>query len=166
MTSKAGKGTPARDFREKASAMRTLCVGASVFHGLRKNAVNKLLEAGCTRAEMSAIVAMSEQMVRHYSRDVNKRRLAISRMRKLGECRKDTRANLSGPGDAAAAGRGSGTSRPALDTRGRWSQPRFPHHTGLASVFGERAGTRTQDLQIKRLRMAALAALAHVHTKR
>jgi hypothetical protein len=101
MTSKASKGTPAPDFREKASAMKTLCVGAFVFHGLRKNAENKLLEAGCTRAEMSAIVAMSEQMVRHYSRDLNKRRLAVSCMRKPGKCRKDTRANLSGPGDAA-----------------------------------------------------------------
>jgi hypothetical protein len=39
---------------------------------------------------------MSEQMVRHYSRDVNKRRLAISGMRKLEEVWKETRANLFG----------------------------------------------------------------------
>lgn len=83
--------------------MQTLRDGAFVFHGLRKNAVNMLLKAGNTEAEVSAIVEMSEQMVRHYSRDVNKRRLAINGTRKLEECWKETRANLFGPGAAASA---------------------------------------------------------------
>ena len=52
---------------------------ALVFHGLSKNAVNALLEVGNTEAEVSAIVEMSEQMVRHYARDVNKRDLARRR---------------------------------------------------------------------------------------
>ncbi|SFK86571.1 hypothetical protein SAMN04488125_10599 [Methylorubrum salsuginis] len=102
-TSKTSKGAPAQVSSEKAAAMKTLRDGAFVFHGLRKNAVNMLLEAGNTEAEVSAIVEMSEQMVRHYCRDVNKRRLAINRMRKLEECWKETRANLFGPGAAAAA---------------------------------------------------------------
>jgi hypothetical protein len=42
-----------------------------------------LLEVGCTEAEVSSIVEMSEAMVRHYAKDVNKRRLAVNGMRKL-----------------------------------------------------------------------------------
>jgi hypothetical protein len=54
-----------------------------VFHGLRKNAVINLLEAGCNEAQVGAIVNMSEQMVRHYGRDVNVRALARDGMRLL-----------------------------------------------------------------------------------
>lgn len=54
-----------------------------VFHGLRKNAVINLLEVGCTEAEVGAIVNMSEQMVRHYGRDVNLRTLARNGMKRL-----------------------------------------------------------------------------------
>ena len=44
-----------------------------VFHGLRRNAVINLLEAGCTESQVGAIVNISEQMVRHYARDVRVR---------------------------------------------------------------------------------------------
>ncbi len=54
-----------------------------VFHGLRKNAVNALLEAGCTNKQVGAIVNMSEQMVEHYSRDVRVKALARDGMRLL-----------------------------------------------------------------------------------
>lgn len=54
-----------------------------VFHGLRKNAVNNLLEVGCTETQVGAIVNMSEQMVRHYGRDVNLKRLARDGMQML-----------------------------------------------------------------------------------
>lgn len=67
----------------KAAAMARLREAGLVFHGLRKNAVNMLLEVGCTEAEVSSIVEMSEAMVRHYSKDVNKRRLAVNGIRKL-----------------------------------------------------------------------------------
>ena len=40
-------------------------------HGLRKNAVNALLEAGCTAAEVSGITDHSIQMVEHYGRGRN-----------------------------------------------------------------------------------------------
>jgi len=56
-----------------------------VFHGLRKNAVINLLEVGCTEAEVGSIANMSEQMVRHYGRDVSLRALAKNGMRRLEE---------------------------------------------------------------------------------
>ena len=49
-----------------------------VFHGLRKSAVVFLLEAGCTDAEVAAITGQSRDMVEHYAREVNQRRLAAS----------------------------------------------------------------------------------------
>ena len=73
----------APELREKAAAMKRLREAGMVFHGFRKNAVNMLLEAGCSEAEVSALVQMSEAMVRHYSRDVNRRRLAVSAMKRL-----------------------------------------------------------------------------------
>ncbi len=51
-----------------------------VFHGLRKNAVINLLEVGCTEAQVGAIVNMSEQMVRHYGREVSSRTLSKAGM--------------------------------------------------------------------------------------
>jgi hypothetical protein len=56
-----------------------------VFHGLRKNAVNMLLEVGCSEALVSAIVGMSQAMVHHYSLKVSKFRLARSAMKLLEE---------------------------------------------------------------------------------
>jgi integrase len=42
-------------------------------HGLRKNAVNALLECGCSVGETAAISGQSLQMVEHYSRRMNTR---------------------------------------------------------------------------------------------
>lgn len=67
----------------KVEVMAELRKARLVFHGFRKNAVNMLLECGSTEAEVSSIVEMSEQMVRHYAKDVDKRRLAINAMKKL-----------------------------------------------------------------------------------
>ncbi|AWN43812.1 integrase [Methylobacterium durans] len=100
-TSVNAKGTPTSAPAAKKAAMARLREAGLVFHGLRKNAVNMLLEAGGTEAEVSAIVEMSEQMVRHYSRDVNKRRLARNMMRKLEEGWAETRRNLFGEGASA-----------------------------------------------------------------
>jgi integrase len=49
-----------------------------VFHGLRKSAVVTLLEAGCADAEVAAITGQTRQMVEHYSRAVNQRKLAAA----------------------------------------------------------------------------------------
>ncbi|WP_246693789.1 integrase [Methylobacterium sp. WL18] len=96
MTSTNAKGRPTLASPAKQAAMQRIRDAGLVFHGLRKNAVNMLLEAGCTEAEVAAIVEMSEQMVRHYSRDVNKRRLARNAMKKLEAGWEETRRNLLG----------------------------------------------------------------------
>lgn len=49
-----------------------------VFHGLRKSAVVTLLEAGCTDAEVAAITGQSRQMIEHYSKQVNQKKLAAA----------------------------------------------------------------------------------------
>jgi len=53
---------------------------AIVFHGLRKSAVCKLLEAGCTPKQVSAVTGMSLGMVEHYSRKVDQLTMADSAM--------------------------------------------------------------------------------------
>ena len=45
-------------------------------HGLRKNAVNALLEAGCSVAETSAISGQSLGLVEHYAKRRNSRKLS------------------------------------------------------------------------------------------
>ncbi len=53
--------------------------GAAVVpHGLRKNAVNALLEAGCSAAEAAAISGQSLQMVEHYAKQRSTTRLGDS----------------------------------------------------------------------------------------
>ncbi len=49
-----------------------------VFHGLRKSSVVFLFEAGCTGAEVAAITGQSMQMVEHYAREVNQKKLAAA----------------------------------------------------------------------------------------
>lgn len=53
------------------------------FHGLRRNAVNALLEAGCEVPEVSAVTGQSFEMVQHYAAGVNQGLLAQSAMNKL-----------------------------------------------------------------------------------
>jgi integrase len=57
-------------------------------HGLRKNAVDALLTAGCTAAEVSGITDQSIQMVEHYARGVNKLTLGRAAVVKLDAARK------------------------------------------------------------------------------
>ena len=57
-------------------------------HGLRKNAVISLLEAGCTHAEVSGITDQSPQMVEHYARRVNKSRLGRAAIIKFDAARR------------------------------------------------------------------------------
>lgn len=52
-------------------------------HGLRKNAVNALLEAGCSVAEVQAITGQSFRMVEHYARRVRRRDLGKAAILKL-----------------------------------------------------------------------------------
>lgn len=52
-------------------------------HGLRKNAVNALLEAGATVPEVGAITGQSFNMVEHYARRVSVKRLSQAAMDKF-----------------------------------------------------------------------------------
>jgi len=54
-----------------------------VFHGTRKNAVNNLLEVGCSEERVAAIVKMSPAMVHHYSKKVSQFQLARTAMKQF-----------------------------------------------------------------------------------
>lgn len=60
-------------------------------HGLRKNAVNALFEAGCTAAEVSGITDQSIAMLEHYAKGRNKLRLGRAAVVKLDAARKARR---------------------------------------------------------------------------
>lgn len=57
-------------------------------HGLRKNAVNSLLEAGCSGAEVSGITDQSIAMVEHYAKGRNKLTLGRAAIIKFDAARK------------------------------------------------------------------------------
>lgn len=61
-------------------------------HGLRKNAVNALLEAGCTVPEVAAITGQTHQVVEHYAAQVNRRRLGKAAVVKFEAARGRNRA--------------------------------------------------------------------------
>nr|WP_302053916.1 tyrosine-type recombinase/integrase [Sphingomonas tagetis] len=52
-------------------------------HGLRKNAVNAMLELGCSAAETAAVTGQSLQMVEHYAKRRSTRKLAQSAILKF-----------------------------------------------------------------------------------
>jgi integrase len=56
-------------------------------HGLRKNAVNSLFEAGCSAAEVSGITDQSIGMLEHYARGRNKRTLGRAAVLKFEAAR-------------------------------------------------------------------------------
>ncbi|GEM_PF-3776598 len=80
----------------KRPRMQSLKDGGCVFHGLRKSTVAFLLEAGCSDAEVSSITSQSRQMVEHYARQVNQRKLAAAAVLKweAAEARTETERNL------------------------------------------------------------------------
>lgn len=57
--------------------------GRVVTHGLRKNAVNALLEAGCTIPEVQAVTGQSVEMVMHYAAKVDQGVLSEAAILKL-----------------------------------------------------------------------------------
>ncbi|MEA1071306.1 site-specific integrase [Sphingomonas sp. LY160] len=65
-------------------------------HGLRKNAVIALFEAGCTAAEVSGITDQSIGMLEHYAKARNKLALGQSAVVKLADAR--AARNVSGKG--------------------------------------------------------------------
>lgn len=61
----------------------------TVPHGLRKNAVNALLEAGCTIAETAAITGQTHKTVEHYAAQVNRRKLGKAAVVKFDQARRN-----------------------------------------------------------------------------
>lgn len=66
-----------------------VCAVKAVPHGLRKNAVIALLEAGCTVAEVAAITGQSYAVVEHYAARVNTERLGSAAILKLDARRRN-----------------------------------------------------------------------------
>lgn len=62
-------------------------------HGLRRNAIIRLLEAGCSREEVMAITDQSERMVKHYAGRQHKRVLAQNAILKLEEATRNRQQN-------------------------------------------------------------------------
>lgn len=63
-------------------------------HGLRKNAVNALLEAGCSVAEVSAITGQDLRTIEHYGKERDREHLAGQAMGKLARRTKPVGENV------------------------------------------------------------------------
>jgi integrase len=72
-------------------------LGGCHWHGLRRNSVNFLLEADCSIAQTSAITGQSFEMVQHYAKQVNQRKLAEQAMNKLSTSGGKPKWQTSGP---------------------------------------------------------------------
>lgn len=76
-------GEQMRPERLRDRLYRVLPKGADFYwHGLRKNAVNALLEAGCSTAEVSAITGQTLAVVEQYAKGRDSKALAKSAMKK------------------------------------------------------------------------------------
>lgn len=70
-----GKKLPERTIRDRVQAFAKAKGFKIVPHGLRKNAVNALLEVGCSVAQTAAISGQTLQLVEHYARRRDQARL-------------------------------------------------------------------------------------------
>jgi len=78
-----GRPISAEAIRTRLKAFATERGRAVVPHGLRKNAVNALLEVGCTVAEVQSITGQSMELVAHYAKGVDRDKLADAAILKL-----------------------------------------------------------------------------------
>lgn len=83
LTSKTGRPPRVERLRLELKAFAAKHGVDCVPHGLRKNAVNALLEEGCTIAEVAAVTGQTHGMVEHYAARVDKRRLGASAILKF-----------------------------------------------------------------------------------
>lgn len=72
-------------------------VGRFSFHGLRKAAAKRMAEAGCSAHQISAITGQSLQMVEHYTRSAEQKKMAKAAVRKLERKRDDFAKPTDGP---------------------------------------------------------------------
>jgi integrase len=84
LTNRQGRPLKTHTFREWVGEFAEAHGTHLVPHGLRKNAVNALLEATCSTAEVSSITGQSLQMVEHYAKQRNQGRIATVAMGKWG----------------------------------------------------------------------------------
>lgn len=63
--------------------MKRLGLDGLVFHGLRKSAAVALAEAGCSTKQIAAVTGQSDQMVEHYAKGADQKRLAKAAVVKL-----------------------------------------------------------------------------------
>lgn len=77
-----GKLGEAKKNRIRLAIQAAVAPHKVVPHGLRKNAVNALLEAGCSAAETAAISGQSLQMVEHYAKRRSQKKLGKAAMLK------------------------------------------------------------------------------------
>lgn len=80
--------------------MKRLGLGGLQPHGLRKNAVCALLEAGCSEAETAAITGQSLRMVMHYAQKVNQKRASPHRRWQNGRRTVDARRVANPPAES------------------------------------------------------------------
>lgn len=97
ITGRLGKPVTQRPIRDELQAFAAELGFEIVPHGLRKNAVNSLLEAGCTPHEVAAITGQSFQMIEHYARRVSQHRLGEAAILKLEGGRKNNLRKRNNP---------------------------------------------------------------------
>jgi integrase len=83
ITAETGKPMTPQVVRRELKALGASFGLELVPHGLRKNAVNSLLEAGCTVAEVSAITGQSYRIVEQYAAAVNQEHLGSAAILKF-----------------------------------------------------------------------------------
>lgn len=88
LTNANGEPWTQSGLRQKLQAWAKARGHKVVPHGLRKNAVNSLFEAGCTAAEVSGITDQSIAMLEHYAKGRNKLLLGKTAVTKLDAHRK------------------------------------------------------------------------------
>lgn len=91
LTNANGRPWTQSGLRQKLQAWAAARGHKVVPHGLRKNAVNSLFEAGCTAAEVSGITDQSIGMLEHYAKGRNKLKLGTAAIIKFDASRKARR---------------------------------------------------------------------------
>ncbi|MHB9881054.1 tyrosine-type recombinase/integrase [Pacificimonas sp. ICDLI1SI03] len=93
LSNQQGNALKSKTFRGWCAAFSKEHGVKVVPHGLRKNAVNALLEAGCTPFEVHSVTGQSMQMIEHYAKRVNRSRGADAAILKWGTETKREREN-------------------------------------------------------------------------
>lgn len=80
ITGRKGKPIGKQTVRNRLQEFAKLRGHEIVPHGLRKNAVNTLLEVGCTTAQVSSVTGQSLQTIEHYAKRRSGKRISTAAM--------------------------------------------------------------------------------------